>query len=331
MILWVLALVAACRKDRDMTAVEVEVEAGFTDREAETPRCVCGGATARADTKVVIGIDVGGSTTKIVGFRQEADGSSTLIHPLFVRATDPITSIYGAFGRFTSENQLALSDIRRVMMTGVGSSYMSGPIYGLDCRTVPEFSGVGLGGLYLSGLEDAIIVSMGTGTALVHAKRQAGGRTVTDYLGGTGIGGGTLLGLTKKILGVDTVEHIEQLCRGGDLSKVDLTIKDISRDDQFPGVNANLTAANFGKLSDLASNEDIALGLANMVAETVAMLAVFAARGHKLQNVVLTGNLTNLEPIRRVFENLRDIFEINFIIPENARFGTVIGAALYEP
>jgi type II pantothenate kinase len=250
---------------------------------------------------------------------------------LFVRATDPITSIYGAFGRFTSENKLALSDIRRVMMTGVGSSFMAGPIYGLDCRPVPEFSGVGLGGLYLSGLDDAIVVSMGTGTALVHAKRQADGKTVTDYLGGTGIGGGTLMGLTKKMLGIDTVEHLEQLCRGGDLSKVDLTIKDISRDDQFPGVNTNLTAANFGKLSDLASSEDIALGLTNMVAETVAMLAVFAARGHRLKNVVLTGNLTSLAPIRQVFENLRDIFEINFIIPENARFGTVIGAALYEP
>ena len=100
---------------------------------------------------VVIGIDVGGSTTKIVGFRRTAAGAPALIEPLFVRATDPITSIYGAFGRFTVENGLTLPDIDRIMMTGVGSSYMSAPIYSLDCRTVPEFSGVGLGGLYLSG------------------------------------------------------------------------------------------------------------------------------------------------------------------------------------
>ena len=66
---------------------------------------------------VVIGIDVGGSTTKIVGFKREADGYS-LVHPLFVRATDPITSIYGAFGRFTNENDLSLDDIERVVMTG---------------------------------------------------------------------------------------------------------------------------------------------------------------------------------------------------------------------
>lgn len=285
-----------------------------------------------AQSNVVIGIDVGGSTTKIVGFRHDTAraGVPALMNPLFVRATDPITSIYGALGRFTSENQLSLSDIRRVMMTGVGSSHMNGDIYDLDCRAVPEFSGVGLGGLYLSGLEEAIIVSMGTGTALVYAKRQADGKTDIKYLGGTGVGGGTLLGLTKKMLGVDTVEHIEKLCEGGDLSKIDLTIRDISKQhDQFP-IGANLTAANFGKLSDMATSEDIALGLCNMVAETIAMIAVFAARGHGIKNIVLTGNLTNIAPIRAVFEGLGDSFGVNFIIPENAQFGTVIGAALYE-
>ncbi len=291
---------------------------------------------------VVVGIDVGGSTTKIVGFRhhdssldkERAEASATskkeLIAPIFVRATDPITSIYGALGRFTSENNLALSDVRRVMMTGVGSSYMNGSIYGLDCRSVPEFSGVGLGGLYLSGLDDAIIVSMGTGTALVHAKRSPNGKTDITYLGGTGVGGGTLLGLNKRMLGVDTIEHIEALASDGDLSKIDLTIRDITKQqDQFP-MSANLTAANFGKLSDMATNGDIALGLCNMVAETIAMMAIFAARGHGIQNIVLTGNLTTITPIRSVFENLQDSFGVNFIIPENAQFGTVIGAALYE-
>ena len=158
---------------------------------------------------------------------------------------------------------------------------------------------------------------------------EAGGRAPGRCLGGTGVGGGTLVGLSKRMLGVDTVEHIEQLCETGDLSKVDLTIRDITRGDIFP-MNANLTAANFGKLSDLAAPEDVALGIANMVAETIAMIAIFAARGHGLQNIVLTGNLTRLTPIRRVFMSLQDNFGVHFIIPENAQFGTVIGAALCE-
>ena len=155
--------------------------------------------------KTVIGIDIGGSTTKIVGFKKN---QNELIEPLFVRATDAVTSVYGAFGKFTMQNGLELSDIDKVLMTGVGSSFIDRPIYGLDCRKVSEFESVGLGGLYLSGLDRAIVVSMGTGTALNHAKK-TGDKSEIKYLGGTGVGGGTLVGLSRKMLGVDTVEHIE--------------------------------------------------------------------------------------------------------------------------
>ena len=74
--------------------------------------------------KTVIGIDIGGSTTKIVGFKKNGS-SSTLIEPQFVRATDAITSVYGAFGKFTMQNGLELGDIDRVLMTGVGASFIT--------------------------------------------------------------------------------------------------------------------------------------------------------------------------------------------------------------
>lgn len=277
--------------------------------------------------KTVIGIDIGGSTTKIVGFRRE-NGKSELIDPIFVRATDAITSVYGAFGKFTMQNGLELSDIDRVLMTGVGASFINKPIYSLNCKTVSEFESVGLGGLYLSGLDEAIVVSMGTGTALIHAKK-VDGKTQTAYLGGTGVGGGTLLGLSRKMIGVDNVEHLEQLCAEGNLDNVNLKIKDISGDKTFQ-ISSEITASNFGKLSDIASNNDIALGIANMVAETIAMLAVFAARNFKVKTVVLTGNLTALKSITQVFEGLEASFGVRFIIPELAQFATVIGAALCD-
>lgn len=279
--------------------------------------------------RTVIGIDVGGTTTKIVGFRQSRQGEMELIAPQFVRATDPLTSIYGAFGKFTAENGLELTDIERIMMTGAGSSVVHKSIYNLNCLPVPEFSSSGIGGLYLSGLNEAIVVSMGTGTALIHARR-TGDDYAIEYLGGTGVGGGTLVGLSRQMIGVDSIEHIEQLCEDGDLDRVDLRIKDISANHTYHGINENLTASNFGKLSDMASNSDLALGITNMVAETVAMLSVFAARSYQLKDVVLIGNLTTLAPIRRVFESLSDSFRIRFNIPENAQFGTVIGAALYQ-
>ena len=72
---------------------------------------------------IVIGIDVGGSTTKIVGFKNEG-GKRELIRPQLVKANDPLTATYGAFGKFTDENGINISDLDKVLMTGVGSSYV---------------------------------------------------------------------------------------------------------------------------------------------------------------------------------------------------------------
>lgn len=277
--------------------------------------------------RTIIGIDIGGSTTKIVGF--QSDGASNkLVSPMLVTATDAITSVYGAFGKFTVENRLKLNEIDRVLMTGVGSSFIKEPLYSLDCEKVSEFSCVGRGGLYLSGLDEAIVVSMGTGTALMYAKKN-GNKTETTYLGGTGVGGGTLVGLSKKLIGVDTIEHIQTLCEGGDLNNVDLKIKDMSGDGGYQ-ISRDLTAANFGKLSDMATNEDIALGVANMVGETIAMLAVFAARSYNIKTVVLTGNLTAIKAVNNVFDGLEQHFGIRFVTPELSQYATVIGAALSD-
>lgn len=273
--------------------------------------------------KTIIGIDVGGSTTKIVGF-DRTENAQKLITPLFVKAGDPITSLYGAFGRFLCDNSLSLTDIECVKVTGVGSSFLTKPIYDLSCDNVSEFESIGRGGLYISGLEEAIVVSMGTGTAIVHAKK---GQSV-KYLGGTGVGGGTLVGLSKLLLGMDNVFHIESLAEQGDIGKVDLKIKDLSDTGRFTDMSAELTASNFGKVSDLAGKEDVAAGLINTVFETIAMMSIFAARGHGISDIVLTGNMTTLATCRKVFGDMSRLFGVNFIIPEHSQFATVIGAAL---
>ena len=275
---------------------------------------------------VVIGIDVGGSTTKIVGFRKNGR-KYELISPQFVRANDPVTATYGAFGKFTDENRLAISDIDRVMMTGVGSAYVKRDMYGLDCRRVPEFTCIGNGALYLSGMNEALAVSMGTGTALVHAKSDG----EMKYLGGTGVGGGTLMGLSKLLLQADKIEHIEEFAASGDLGNIDLRIKDMTADDSLSILSRDLTAANFGNVSDVATRDDIAKGILNLVFETVAMVSVFAAHQCGVENIIMTGNLTRLGYCAEKFAELNALkanYGVNFIIPENAEFSTVIGAAL---
>lgn len=274
--------------------------------------------------KTVIGIDVGGSTTKIVGFRQNKDGYS-LIEPQIVKANDPITATYGAFGKFTDENNLKFSDITKIMMTGVGSAYVRKNLYGLDCERVEEFYGIGKGGLYLSGLSEALVVSMGTGTAMVHAKKYG----EMKYLGGTGVGGGTLMGLSKLLLKAESVEHIVEYAREGNLANVDLRIKDITAEDSLSALSRDLTAANFGNVSDIAERSDISKGIMNLVFETVGMISIFAARSVGVKDIVLTGSVTRLEYCAQKFSEFNSMgYGVKFHIPERSRYATVIGTAL---
>ena len=273
---------------------------------------------------IVIGIDVGGSTTKIVGFRDEG-GKKILIPPQLVKANDPLTSTYGAFGKFTDENGIKISDIDQVLMTGVGSSYVKHDLYGIKCVRVPEFDCIGKGGLYLSGLDNAVVVSMGTGTAIVHAMKGA----KMCYLGGTGVGGGTLMGLSGLLVGATDIGHISEFVDEGDLGKVDLRIKDMTASGTIPVMNADMTAANFGNVSDLATKSDIAKGISNLVYETVGMVSIFASRSVGVSDIVLTGNLTRLPSCIKKFEEFNGLgYGVRFVVPELSEFSTAIGCAI---
>ena len=130
---------------------------------------------------MVIGIDVGTSTTKIVGLRD-----NEVISPIRIRATDPVTSLYGAFGKFLHDNGIALNEIKQVMLTGVGSAYVNEPIYGLPTSKAEEFMADGLGAQFESKQDRMLVVSMGTGTSFVKVE----GKDI-QHIGGMGIGGGT--------------------------------------------------------------------------------------------------------------------------------------------
>ncbi|HYH03530.1 MAG TPA: type II pantothenate kinase [Bacillota bacterium] len=265
----------------------------------------------------IIGIDIGGSTTKIVGF----DGKE-IFGPLLVKATDPIASVYGAFGKFLSENRLELKDIARIMVTGVGASFIETRLYGIPTGKVDEFRAIGMGGLFLSQLTNAIIISMGTGTAFVKADDKG-----VRHIGGTGVGGGTLLGLSNRMLNVRNFNDLVKTAGGGKLTAVDLNIGDITH-DLLEGLPPETTASNFGKLSDLATRSDVALGIINLVFQTIGMIAIFATRIDHTKDVILTGNLTNVPQSHEIFTQLGKLFMVNFITPVHAEYATATGAAI---
>ena len=270
---------------------------------------------------VILGIDIGGSSTKIVGLHE--DGA--VIDMLRVKAEDPLTSLYGALGNFLITHGLTLADVGHIALTGVGASYVEGDIYGVRTVKVGEFPSVGVGGLALSRREQAVVVSMGTGTSFLWAEK--GGEI--RHIIGSGIGGGTLSGLSELITGVHQYSLIRKLCQDGDLHNIDLTIGDMSK-GKVGTLPPEATAANFAKLAEDATSADKMLGLVNLVLQAIGTMSVLACRNCGTNTVVLTGALTMLPPARAIFDFFTQLYGVEYIIPENATFATAIGAALYS-
>ena len=267
---------------------------------------------------VIIGIDVGGSTTKIVGYYE--DGK--LVARLMVEAADPLTSAYGALGKFVNENKLSLSQVKQIVLTGVGASLFKDDIYGIPARHVDEFKAIGLGGLALSNKKEGLIISMGTGTAFVRADK-----TGIRHIGGSGVGGGTVLGLCGRLCNARSFETIVELAHNGDLKKVDLNISDISAGD-ISTLAPEVTASNFGKMADGLTAEDLARGVLNMVFQTIGMLAVFACRNDNVKDVIITGTLSTVPCAKTLFKQVERLYNIKFIIPAHSIYATATGAAL---
>ena len=267
---------------------------------------------------MIIGIDVGGSTTKIVGLEQ-----GRVISPLMVTAADPVTSLFGAFGKFLHDNSLALHDVERVMLTGVGCSRVETPIYGLPTQIVDEFQADGLGAQHLTGLHRVIVVSMGTGTTLV----KCDGNDIS-HLGGISMGGGTLQGLSHLLLNTDNIGHVLSLAAHGDVSVVNLLIGDITT-HEIEGLPPHATASLFGKVVRSEAGEaDVAIGLIVMVLETIGSCAVLSRKGCGIDDFALIGNLTRLPQCKIVFPLIEQLYGVRFHTPEHAAFATAVGAAL---
>lgn len=266
---------------------------------------------------VVIGIDVGGSTTKIVGI-----AGDRIQNPIFVRAGDPLTSLFGAFGKYIYDNNIDLAEVEKVVLTGVGSAYVDQPLYGLPTAKIDEFLANGLGAHYRIGLDRLLVVSMGTGTSFVRVEGER-----IEHIGGLGIGGGTILGLSKLMLKTADFRQIVALAEVGSLDGIDLRIRDITP-HPLPGLPLDVTASIFGKADTNAWAEDIALGILHMVLQTVGQGAVFASMNSGIHDIVLIGNLTRLSQCEPIFSRLEDIYHVHFIVPKYAEYRTAIGAAL---
>ena len=266
---------------------------------------------------MIIGIDIGATTTKAVSIE-----NGVLTRMVKIHASDAVTAATGALGKIVLENGISMDAITGIRLTGAGALKIKNDIFGIPTNRVDEIRAIGTGGMFLSGMNDIIIANIGTGTVII----EAGERGITHF-GGSGIGGGTITGLAKKLLPTAEFGGVVKLAQTGSLDKVDLLLEDIM-DTDMSFLNKKTTVANFGKMSDNASGADIALAIINMVYQVIGMLSVFAARAKNTGKVIVTGNGSDNKLGQKVFADITSMYGIEFIYPKHAEYTTAVGAGL---
>ena len=178
----------------------------------------------------VISIDIGGSSTHGVIIE---NGKIILETVEDGNNSDHILNCFN-----TLKEKVSSTDFKLVL-TGGGARKLKKDFFTFPFKIVDEISAIGKGGVHLSGNKDVFVVSIGTGTCFVSVKAGE-----FKHVGGTGIGGGTISGLSKLLLKM-TPDDLEKIAKVSH-NNLDITVKDIVGGDlgKIPG---DATASNFGK------------------------------------------------------------------------------------
>lgn len=192
---------------------------------------------------------------------------------------------------------------------------------GYKIHQVDEMLALGRGGLALADLESGLVVSAGTGVAMVAATADG-----ISHVTGSAVGGGTLLGLSRLILETSNVFEIDQLALAGDASAVDIMLNE-AVGGEVGRLPANANAVNLGKLyrQDGFTRENLAAGLVRLVAQVIAVIAINAANSVDMEKIILVGHLMDLASIRKEIDLVGEFYQRNFIVPERPGFGTAMG------
>ncbi len=260
--------------------------------------------------ELVLGIDIGASTTK---FALVKNGKCVKE----LRKPDDMSfdEALDSFG---------YAGVRRIAVTGVGASFIKDNLRGIPTVRKDEFASVARGASKLSKKQNTLIVSVGTGTSFTRMTPVR-----AWHVGGTGLGGGLLKGLSGRLCKVGDMDELQKLAAEGDLHAIDLQLMDVC-EGTISHLQPSTTVANMSKLNEETACADLAAGLCNMIFQAIGVMAVFAAKRHFTRTIVLVGTITDWPIAQRSLDEVAALHHVTFIVPDHAAFATAIGAALSE-
>ncbi|OAB27828.1 type II pantothenate kinase [Paenibacillus macquariensis subsp. defensor] len=263
-----------------------------------------------------IGIDSGGTLIKIAYMEKD----KIEVKKLSVFEIDQIASWINSF----NSAEICVTGGRANQL----KSYLNNTV-----SVILEFDATINGAIYLLHneafeLETYILTNVGTGTSIHYVQKDR-----HERIGGTGVGGGTLMGLSQLLTGLSSYNEIVSKVPLGNREQIDLKVSDIYRGSP-PPISGNLTASNFGKLfvneeSDGLSKEDLLSSVIGLIGETVATVSVLAAGQYKASSIVYIGStFINNEPLKKVIYDYTNLRGAKPIFLNNGEYCGAIGALL---
>jgi type II pantothenate kinase len=219
----------------------------------------------------------------------------------------------------------------RVGLTGAGAPQLR-LLLGLDTTPVSEFDAWRAGAEALLARQGAapverdLLVSLGTGTSMLLVEPGSVRR-----VGGTALGGGTLLGLAAATLGIREYGELVALAERGDRSNVDLLVGDIDPTGDM-ALPAQITASSLAKLAWTGNDGepaagDLAHALIGLLGENVGMLCGMTAVQNGAKRILFGGSTlrgsTRLRDLLAVFGPLYGR-EVVFLV--DGEFAGALGA-----
>jgi type II pantothenate kinase len=193
-----------------------------------------------------------------------------------------------------------------VCLTGGGALRLAAALDRMPTRHVSEFEAWGRGAPKLAESagwtlpERYLLVSLGTGTSML----EVAGQTVRR-VGGTALGGGTLLGLGRLLCEAESFAEIVALASRGERGRVDLLVRDVYPEADLGGLalDPDWTASNFAKLAS-RDPADLAHALMGLLGENIGIACTAVAHALAIEILVFGGspletNLTLQEILHR--------------------------------
>ena len=276
----------------------------------------------------ILSMDFGSTNLKAIVLKIHNNDKETnieLVGKVRIKTTD--------FALFISEiidkYKFSIDEIEKIVATGTGSSFLDDKFRGIEIIKINEFHAIAYGGLLLSNNEKGNIVSIGTGTTIVYSDMREIRR-----LGGTGLGGGALVGLGKAILSKENDENNELanfdnlifMAKSGNKNNVDLLIGDISKEN-IDNMTKDITAADFAALYKNAKPEDYIAATLNMILENISLLV--NALHKKGEPIIYIGTMVSDNYVKRSLQKIAEYTGDDIQFVENSEYAIAIGAWEY--